>query len=374
MAANDDIVVACPKCTQKYRVPEAGIGRRAFCKKCGQSFRVAIDAPIDEDTLFGWVMEDDPASESVLGATSIFGHTPVTPPRPKVPVRPRVEFEGLDDDGAYFAFSTDQLFDASFRLSFPQQCANCLTREHLNVKLVVWDDDETGLEVEARTVRSLSYLRRRYHQHWIDHLDPIANQPRPLNQPFPYFVCTDCRAIRPVVGRVTNTEGLIVCRLGISNLSVAAGFLRNNGGRESKGYQKLLVASRRQRDSQWNALPAIVRARIGQWFSLHEGERFLGFYADAESKGPATGKSGLVLTDRRLVCQARGSHREFYLQQGGMLRIVADPTAATIAISQGNDPAASITTTPLSAGSLAHSLKSLEHPWSVRARVSKRTD
>ena len=48
MATNGDIVVACPKCTQKYRVPETGIGRRAFCKKCGQPFRVAVDAPIDE--------------------------------------------------------------------------------------------------------------------------------------------------------------------------------------------------------------------------------------------------------------------------------------------------------------------------------------
>jgi hypothetical protein len=372
MSAGDNIVVACPKCTQKYRVPEKGIGRRVACKKCGQPFRVAVDAPIDEDTLFGWVMEDDPASSSIMGSTSILGSGDVVPPRPVTPARARVELVGVDADGARFSFESDQMFDAHFRRSFPQQCAKCLTREHLNVQNVVWNDDTTMLDLEARTVRSLSYLRRRYSEHWIEHLDAVANLPKPLNRPFPYYVCTDCRPARGVIGVFDPAKTSTACALVVANLSLAVGFFRNNGGRRSKAYQKLLVASRRQRDSQWHSLAVNVRARITQWFCLRDGERFLGYYADADSKGKASGKTGVVLTDRRIVCQTHGLHREFYLQSGGMLRIDADHDAATIAIQQGRDPGTSITTTPLTAGSLAQSLKALDYPWSVQAHVTRK--
>jgi len=48
MPADDVIIIACPSCSQKYRVPEHRIGSRAHCKKCGQHFRIATDAPIEE--------------------------------------------------------------------------------------------------------------------------------------------------------------------------------------------------------------------------------------------------------------------------------------------------------------------------------------
>jgi len=85
MESKDLIVIVCPSCSQKYRVPEARIGQRAMCKKCGQRFRIAMEAPIDEDTLFGWVMEGDPGSQSVAGSTAIFDSPVSDVPQTKAP-------------------------------------------------------------------------------------------------------------------------------------------------------------------------------------------------------------------------------------------------------------------------------------------------
>ena len=60
---SETLIVACPTCNQKYRVKSSSVGQRARCKKCGQGFRVSIDQPIDDDTVLGWVMEEEAASE-----------------------------------------------------------------------------------------------------------------------------------------------------------------------------------------------------------------------------------------------------------------------------------------------------------------------
>ena len=118
---SDVTVVVCPRCAQKYRVPKDRLGARARCKKCGQGFRIAESNPIDDDTICGWVTEDDPASESVLGSTGML-ESPV--PRPKEattratltqkppPGNARITFERIDEVGAYFEFPIEALKDA----------------------------------------------------------------------------------------------------------------------------------------------------------------------------------------------------------------------------------------------------------------------
>jgi hypothetical protein len=378
MSADDVIVVACPSCSQKYRVPESRIGHRATCRKCGQKFRIAFDAPIDEDTLIGWVTEGDPGASSVMGGTAIFGAVagdPAGPPHPKVPSEPRIRFDRIDEAGAHFDFPASRLRDIGLRSSLPQRCVHCLSTENLNVHLLIWGDKLApsdalrAEEAENRTIRAFSYLRREHGEEWLIRLPGLHFLPSPFDLPFPYYVCGNCGSPRGVTTGVGRSGSEETCLVGLANLSVAAEFYRNNGARGTAAYSKLLVASRQQRDSQWELLPLSVRFRISQWFSLHEGERFLGYYADRDVSRSETGNDGLILTDRRIVCRKRGSHQEFYLNRGGTLDIRAEKTVASIAVRQGSERTARLSSTPLAASSLAKSLKALNLPWTLRANI-----
>jgi hypothetical protein len=394
MPADDITIIACPSCSQKYRVPPSRIGHHAVCKKCGQRFKIARETPgepVDEDTLFGWIMEGDDASESVMGSTSIFEPpSPVPPPpqpatprrpptarsaRPKPPDKPRVKFDRIDEIGAYFEFASTKLSDPELRMSFPHRCVGCLGKERLDVHLVIWGDqlpsaDAIQLrEAEVRMVRSYSSLKRQYGNDWFDHLDRIEIMPPPYNLPFPYFVCKDCTPIGAVTCHVLHHGGREFAQLAIANLTVALDFYRNNGGRESPGYQRLLVASRQQRDNQWTSLPFAVRAKINQWFTIQEGERFLGYFADRDFSRTEAGVAGLILTDRRIVYKKYASHREYDLAQQGSVLIEADRSSAMIEVTQEGQRSAVLTASPLAAGSLAKSLRSLNGPWTVRAQT-----
>jgi len=380
MSNDDVIIVACPSCSQKYRVPEAQIGQRAVCKKCGESFRIAVDSPIDEDTLFGWVMEDsDSSSESVMGSSSIFGATAAEPPRPRraaVPSTPRSYLAELTDEGAHFTFPASALTDVGVRESFPLYCVHCMRRENLNVQLLVWADvlppEQRGaaIQAERETVRPLAYLRREHGSTWADTVVPAPRFPAPFGQPFAYFVCGECRSAPPIACRVTREQSTLTCRVVLANLSLAVDFFRNNGGRDTPPYRRLLMAGRQQRDRQWTALSVDVRASVSKWFALHEGEQFLGYFADRTGGRPVTGDEGLVLTDRRIVHKSGHTLREFFLVRGGILEVQADPKWAVVTVRQGKEAAAKLTVAPLYAGSMAKSLQSLQQPWTIRAHVT----
>jgi predicted Zn finger-like uncharacterized protein len=400
MAADETIIIACPSCSQKYRVPEKRIGARAMCKKCGQRFKIAVEAPIDEDTLFGWVMEGDPGSESVMGSTAIFDRPTPTPesepapkPKPKAAKKPaaaakarkaseptkttpRVRFDRIDEIGAYVEFPADKLVNRDLRMSFPQRCARCLTTDDLNVHLLIWGDklprkDALKLrEAEVKTVRSLSALIDTYGERWQDQLDDVDMLPAPFSLPFPYFVCRNCSSVGTVTQHILNHDGREFCQLAIANLSLAAEFYRHNGGGDTPAYKKLLLAARSQRDNQWSSLPFPVRAKISQWFTIQDGETFKGYFADSDFSHSEAGAAGLILTDRRMVYKKYTARREFNLATGGSVEIEASKSAAMIEIAQPNQRTAVLAVTPMAAGSLAKSLKSLDKPWSIHAVTS----
>jgi predicted Zn finger-like uncharacterized protein len=48
------VVVRCPGCAARYRVPEKLIDKKVKCKKCGKPFRIAGPPPAEEeDDLLG---------------------------------------------------------------------------------------------------------------------------------------------------------------------------------------------------------------------------------------------------------------------------------------------------------------------------------
>jgi len=396
MESDELIVIVCPSCSQKYRVPESRIGQRAMCKKCGQRFRIAMEAPIDEDTLFGWVMEGDPGSQSVAGSTAIFDspvsdaqetRTPAPrPPTNKAPAKagkadaaspvaaagPRIHFDRIDEIGAYFEFPAERLTDADLRKSFPQRCACCLTRKHLLVHLLIWGDKLPGKdalklrEAEVKTVRSLSSLMSAYAESWFEKLDPVSMLPPPFSLPFPYFVCRECGSVGAVTCHILDHDGREFCQIALSNLSLAAEFYRNNGGRGTPAYNKLVEAAREQKDNQWSSLPFAVRAKISHWFTLQNGETFMGYFADADFSRSEAGAAGLVLTDRRMVYKKYTAIREYDLATGGAVDIETGPSAAMVEITQTDQRTAVLAATPIVAQTLAQSLNALRLPWAIR--------
>jgi predicted Zn finger-like uncharacterized protein len=382
----DTVVAVCPSCSQKYRVSQSKVGERARCRKCGQIFKLLEEPPIDDETIFGWVTEDDPGSNSVLGGTGIFGHsfnesTQVPAQNrwvhPPPPDRPRVEFEQLANDGAYFVFPRDSLHDRALRCSFPHRCAQCLGREALELHYVIWVEKvparDAALinEADTREHRPLKKLFEQYELNWFNHLPPLPTMPPLYREPFPFAICPQCSVPGAVRGRVFEDGGEEWCRLIIAHPTIAVEFYRNNGGRGTPGYQKLLVASRQRRDNQWKSLAAGVRIRIGEWFTKRSEERFLGYFGDRDFDRTERGTAGIVLTDRRLVYKKYAALREYPLDQPGTLDIEASRVMATIEIIQDGQTASMLTTSPLAASSLARTLTGLHKHWDINVTTHR---
>lgn len=379
-------VIVCPRCGQKYRVPRDRLGARARCKKCGQGFRIAERAPIDDDTICGWVTEDDPAHSSVLGSTGVL-ESPAPKPKEAMtrstlaqkppPAQPRISFERIDELGAYFEFPVESLRDADLRGSFPHRCVNCLSRTGLLGHLLIWagklprKDAFNLKEMESRTIRRLDELLFAYKGDWLNHLEPLDMLPPPFNLPMPYFVCEHCSAVGEITTHTLLHEQREFCQIGIANLALALEFYRNNGGRGTPGYQKLMVAGRQQRDNEWQRLPFAVRTKISQWFQPGESESFLGFFSDRDFAHAERGASGLVLTDKRMVYKKYAAQREFVLEKGGELYIEATRSVASITVSQPGERQAVLNSHPLAASSLAKTLSEMNLPWKISVKTAQ---
>lgn len=379
-----DLVIACPTCSQKYHVSANRVGQHAHCKKCGQRFRIETEEPIDDDTIMGWVMEEESTAESVMGGTSIFESPRTSEPESSSvtdwppnspPATPRVRLKRIDPNGACFEFPSRELGSPDVRTSFPLKCIHCHKDDNLNVNLIIWNDklpQRNAIHRKNIKTGALGRLDQMFHAHrmqWFDELEPIANLPSPYCNPFPYFVCGNCGALGKITATVRTRDGEKVCRIGIPNLDVAREFFFNNGGENAKEYQQLVDAGIRQRDDRWQRLSIPVRSRISSWFKLDQGERFLGYFSDTDFSRAETGSAGVVLTDRRLVFKKYSTHREFDVDAGGRLIIEADKRNAIVRIRQDDANDATLRSNPTAASHLARALASLKQPWQVKVET-----
>ncbi len=120
---------------------------------------------------------------------------------------------------------------------------------------------------------------------------------------------------------------------------MAVHFFRNTGGRDRPEYHQLIEARDNQHDA-WRALNAELRQRLSKWFEPRAGERFVGYYPDAEFSASEAGIAGLVLTDRRLVYKKYAANREYPLADPGRLEVATAGPHATVRIfEEGQRPA-----------------------------------
>jgi hypothetical protein len=380
-----ELIIACPTCSQKYRVRPDRVGKHAVCKKCNQRFRLDTEQPIDDETILGWVMDNDMPDQSIMGSTSIF--QPVSGPkaRPTIrqwkpiepPEKPRVRFERLDETGAVFEFPARELNEPDIRRSFPLKCIHCLKTSPLEVHLLIWDDKLPRQdsfhrkELVTKALGRLDQLLRTQQMRWVDTLEPLSVFPSPFCNPFPYFVCHGCSAAGEIKAQVTTRESHDYCKIAIANLDIAVEFFENNGGRNAPGHRLLTESAKRHRDDRWRRLSFPVRSRISNWFKLDEDERFLGFFADSDFSRSEAGVAGVVLTNHRMIYKKYSTRREYVVKDGGKLDIEADVKRARVRIVQDGLREASLNASPRAASTLAKSLAKSKHPWKVHVHSTE---
>lgn len=383
---SEQVVVRCPSCAQKYRVPAASVGHRAHCKRCDTRFRIASAEQVDDDTIFAWITSEDPSSGSVMGSTGMFHPAESRPhdePAPgdsphrhaaNAPGAVPVKLARIDTDGAHFEFPAGALVGDGLRNSFPRKCVGCGARTDLQVHLIYWRDrmpTSDAMSWQARQDTSMGRLIGFEHpssERLLQELPHARSLPHPFNLPFPLFVCEHCRASREVRGRVMTQDDRDICQLALLSLAIAVDFFRDNGGRHTPEYHRL-IEERDAHPDAWRALEGRVRQRIAQWFTPREDERFLGFFRDAEFSVLEAGGSGMVLTNRRLVYKKYAAFREYALESTGRIEITPRGGQAAIHIYDRGERPAIVKLEPPAAEDLAGQLRRLHCKWVVVSRA-----
>lgn len=383
---SEQVVVRCPSCSQKYRVSHASVGHKARCKVCAARFRISSEPQVDDDTIFAWITEDDPAAASVMGGTGIFPdhsgeHTSVAGAHvaeysldPAAAAQAyELRLARIDTEGAHFEFPASALASERLRNSFPRKCIGCGARGDLQVHLIYWRErmpTSDALTWQARQdapIGRLATFERPYDAAILRQLPLARGLEMPFSLPFPLYTCTHCRASREVQGRVGIHSSQEVCRLTVASLAVAVDFFRDNGGRNDPDYHRL-IEERDQRPDSWRSLDARVRQRVSQWFGPREDERFVGFFGDADFPVHELGGSGLVLTSRRLVFHKYAACRDYPLDHPGRVEIIPRGAQSAVHIYDKGDRPSILKLDPAIADDLAGQLRRLHTKWMVVSR------
>jgi len=357
----ENILVMCPGCNLKFKVPVHLIGKRARCNDCQTIFVLEAPREMLEDTVAEWLFEGavppkpidsavgtparKPADAAKTGQPA--GQAPAAPVEArKVPGEP-VRLERIDEMGAYFEFPAERLPDYQLRGSLPRKCIACSSPENLRVHLLVWTDrlpprDQLRLQdAQTQVAGPLSQYEGQTLEEFLGRLPQIKMLPSPYNLPLPYYVCQDCSAVGEILTHVLAHGQKEYCQIMIANLEIAADFLAANGGADSEDYHIVLEAWQRQKEDPWRTLSLGVRNRLSNWFQKKAGERFVEYYPDAEFAKAELGTAGVILTNQRAIYKKFAALREFDTNKPTNLRCIQGPDKWQMEISQagGTRPA-----------------------------------
>lgn len=393
----EKLIVRCPSCGKAYKVPPAGVGRKARCLHCKKKFVIELSSEPSELPLTGAMADPDEDSRSASGtfaglspadsfvAKALRGEDPDEPvstidpkaarkpiatetvaqPEPVEPAGARIILERIDEMGAYFEFPIEQLSDPNLRSAFPHRCVSCGQRESLNVHLIVFTDRLPprdafrARDLEIRIFGKLDDYGDAEQTELLEKLPGLPNLPAPFDLPYPYFVCDRCSAVGEVNTHVLRHGKVEFCQINIANLRTASEFYSNNGGGGSTNYRKLLRAADEQRHDRWRGLPLTVRNRIRQWFHIRKGERFVEYYPDEDFSKSEAGLAGLVLTNRRLIYKKYAAQREYSIGVPGELRLIKDGKKTRVEIIERGKRSAVVNLDATAAESLLDRLKAV---------------
>ena len=376
----DPVVVRCPSCNQKYRMDASAQGHKVRCKKCGEKFVVARPPVPDDDTVLGWMQEDEVKPKPAAAPAVAAAPRPVAPkPSAKRPAARAatpgpdeevaaadVHLVRIEEDGALFEFPASALSGEAVRSALPRKCVGCGTKKDLEVHLIYWpermgaaaagqwkDREETVVGKLDAFAKGAAILAE---------LPPLRHLPPPFNLPFPVFSCEYCHPAREVIGHVHKRGRHEVCHLKIASLMVAVGFFRSAGGRNTPEYHRL-IEERDLRHDAWREVDADVRHRLAHWFEPQAGERFVKFFRDAEFSAAEAGNSGIVVTDRRVVFKKYAAFRDYRLADPCQLEVRPHGNRATVRIIEEGHRPAVVELEPGGAETLATTLRGVGCHW-----------
>ncbi len=356
----ENILVVCPGCSLKFKVPVHLIGKRARCNDCQTIFVLEAPAEMMEDTVAEWLFEGavpPKPIDSAVGGTPVKKADKAAQPskaaatQPTEPSRPgsgQVRLERIDDMGAYFEFPADWLPDCHLRGSLPHKCIACSSQENLRVQLMVWNDrlpprNQLRLqEKQAAGAGMLADYQGLGVEEFLSKLPQTKILPAPFCLPLPYYVCSDCSTIGEILTHVLAHGQREFCQIMIANLEVAADFLAANGGADSEDYHLVLEAWQRQKEDPWRTLSLGVRNRLSNWFEKKTGERFVEYFPDAEFSKTELGTAGLILTSRRAIFKKFAALREFDMAKPTNLRCIQGGDKWQVELSQPGTRAATV--------------------------------
>jgi predicted Zn finger-like uncharacterized protein len=370
------VIVACPNCSAQYKVRQETLGRIARCSKCQKTFPLYLPDPFNEDEVLNWVdKKDDPDSDAddeaevstaTVAGLNVLNEITKSSPGLEIPLK----LLNLDRQGVHFRFSPQMLNSEKFRSSFPRRCAGCLDKKNLRVFLVRWPvkgvfpagyGDVHGLH----PVTNLKELPAVSATELLKFLPLEKGLPEPFGLPFPYFVCGRCKP-EGLVSSPFPVEGKDnTCVISIFNPNVALEFYTANCGRETQDYQKMQTHCGLRKISIWESLPESDRKRITRWYKSTANERFICFVPDLDTPKDHKGRTGIVLTNERIVCGKDPLLRQFSFQEPVTLSCHTVPEGRKVDISSPTQSRIAFHFCDTAWVDLKHSLRDLK----VSARV-----
>lgn len=398
----EHVLVVCPGCNLRFKVPVHLLGKRARCNDCQTIFALEAPAGMLEDTVAEWLFDatlppkaagksvpapSAIASQASAPAQSVGVAQPAAQVGPEsagtdvqpaatattsptaAPASPGLfepmRLERIDDMGAYFEFPAERLPDYQLRSSMPRKCLGCSTNRNLRVHLLVWTDrlparDQLRVQdAEAQAAGTLAQYDGQSIEEFLGRLPQVRALPVPYSLPFPYYICPDCSPVGEILTHVLAHGQREYCQVMIANLEVAAEFLANNGGADSEDYQMVLEAWQQQKEDPWRTLALGVRNRLTNWFQRQSGERFVEYFPDADFSKAELGNAGIILTNRRAIYRKYSALREFVMNKATNLRCTSGETKWQLEISQAGVRPAILSLSSQQAGRFIKKCRSL---------------
>ncbi len=316
------VVIACPHCNARYKVRQSLIGRPAKCANCKQIFELIVPDYHKEEEIMDWLAnnegEEDILNATIAGLNVLDNNTAVAKSRKTSSSRIKLKLTNIDNLGAHFSFPAQALKSSHFRASFPQICACCLAGKHLRIFLVRWMDQATlpkGFGAKGTVVHPIGRLSdfpAVKPTELLQYLPVNEELPEPYNLPFPFYACDNCDPSDLVFGASSLGEQGH-CLLRIKNISLACQFYAQNCGTDSPDYHKLCASCDVLKTNQWDNLQQDLRERLKQWFQHTPGEHFICYIPDIEGNRAYKGKTGIIVTDRRIIAYNGTAWREYPL-------------------------------------------------------------
>jgi len=333
-----DRLAQCPVCGTLLDIPPGCADCYVHCGLCTARFKLPSIAVTDE-AVASWLEEETPPVAPLPKEAAGEHPTPVVETATAPPGSAEIDVIRIDSNGVLLEFPAARLLDTSFRAAVPRRCLRCGCVSDLQAHPIIFvnhitDDISQSEHAVPPLVLSDEELRTLSDEEMLERMPRVPKLPHPANLPMPYWRCSLCRQSGAVAGQIQidPQTGQGRCRLWITELPLAAGFLSAAGAEGTREHKQLLKRISLSRRNPWQNLCPIIRRRIEAWFHPRQGERFVAYVPDRNHRHGDDGLAGVVISSARLVYHSPGEHRESRLSDAVELDVTASASTGDLHI------------------------------------------